>query len=1183
MSLIPISKLLATGIGYCLTNKDLMEAVDKNGFLSISTAFEIGKTAVQAIGPELMGGFNEEIDYQKFRKTLFEEHPDKINHDLSNLLKDATVRSVGFVKKLYLEKITQEQETTFWSKIKPNPFKEEETTLKNMQSDLKFWIQDEDIETLLLEKPEGCLNDITQYLFEVSGQEQNDEQWIALRAFFKEKLPFCFDLAFKEALKENQNGRIAFQIWIWQDIQKDVKTTKAITEAILKEVQSLKLALENKDSEPANSLQFKAQITHSFEELNRKFEVFCVEIIGKLDELLSVTKEIKRDTTEIKENVKVVRELLKTQQLLKPELKKGWSELKEVNLLEPQNSNYAIEFLNGKSPEWFIIKKHTFKRDVLKDIEACLSENNVILLTSAGGEGKTTLLHQIGIAYFDKKYRVVYDFNFNESLNLSSLHFDDRPTILLLDNANLRNDIYSLLEKRTLASSFGSKNIKIVIASRKNEWTYFLSTADEAKRINQGINREFSLGKLSEHEVSRLADLFTKSNIPIKYEKKDLEKIIKDRREDFLLSTMITITKGKPFEDTIQDIVENIDKMDVDSTALFSLSIIVTIELRAKRYAEIDCYCTKAFLRECLKENGTKNIDKTFSQIQSILTGEAFIQDNGMKITTRNPQISELYYKYIFQIEPPKRDELDILETILLSARKVGDKFGEYLLMNLPYNYIKDNLELSRLLFQISASFGFLSHNCIYWINLEIDRNNIGDYSTKYSALWICKESVQETNDAELYQLWANLEIEQNNIGNYEIENTARWICIEGIKNTKNIGLYRLWIKLEIEQNNVGDYETENTARWICREGIKNTKNIDLYLLWTKLEIEQNNIGDYETENTARWICKEGIKNTKNIDLYRLWTKLEIEQNNVGDYETENTARWICREGIKNTKNIYLYQLWAKLEIEQNNVGDYETENTARWICREGIKNTKNIDLYLLWTKLEIEQNNVGDYETENTARWICREGIKNSKNINLYRLWAKLEIEQNNVGDYETENTARWICREGIKHTKNADLYESWAKLEIEQNNIGDYEIENTARWICREGIKNLKNINLYRLWAKLEIEQNNVGDYETENTARWICKELFLAISHKIEMDLIIYIKWLCLEFINENIGSENETYSAKWLLNKIFQKKISLEEFSKRVNVSFNSVDDLEIFIANNAKKIISNEISIAKIDD
>jgi tetratricopeptide (TPR) repeat protein len=449
MSLISISKLLATGVGYCLTNDDLMKAVDEKGLLSFSTAFEIFKTAAQAIGPEMMGGFNDEINYQKLRTILSEEHPDKINHDLSNLLKDAAVRSVGFVKKLYLEKITQEQEATFWRKIKPNPFKEEETALKNMQSDLKFWIQGEDIETLLLEKPEGCLNDITQYLFDVSGQDQNDERWIALRAFFKEKLPFCFDLAFKEALKENQKGRIAFQIWIWQDIQKDVKTTQANTEAILEEIKSLKLALENNAPEPENSLQFKVQIAQSFEELNRKFETFCVEIIGKLDELIDTTNRIEQNTTKI---------------------------LDKLETLKPESTHLPKE-LTLKIPK--IHPSEVIGREKeLEELHQLLFDNkHVVVVNGLGGIGKTTLAQAYMSLYYDDYLHIAWISQSNETdiendfvnaeglkenlkiategKDIKALHKEilsnlkaltDKPNLLLIDNTNssLTRDFDSL-------------------------------------------------------------------------------------------------------------------------------------------------------------------------------------------------------------------------------------------------------------------------------------------------------------------------------------------------------------------------------------------------------------------------------------------------------------------------------------------------------------------------------------------------------------------------------------------------------------------------------------------------------------------------------------------------------------------------------------------------------------------
>lgn len=285
MSFIPLGKLLATGVGYVLTNEDLLKVVELNGLIPASATIKVVTGLGQAIAPELMGSFIDELDYHKFKTTLFSEHPDNLNHDLSHVLKDATVRSVKFIKRLYIESLKNEREKSILNRLKFNSFRAEKKELDKMIDELRQWIEKEDIEKILLEEPQNCLNNITQYLFETISQDINIEK---LKELFEKKLPFCFDLAFKEALKENQKGRIAFQIWIWKDIQATVKLTNNQNKSILEELKLLKLAFIDKTEEPINSIRLKDEIINSFEKLNVQFEEIGKQIVreieGKIDE-----------------------------------------------------------------------------------------------------------------------------------------------------------------------------------------------------------------------------------------------------------------------------------------------------------------------------------------------------------------------------------------------------------------------------------------------------------------------------------------------------------------------------------------------------------------------------------------------------------------------------------------------------------------------------------------------------------------------------------------------------------------------------------------------------------------------------------------------------------------------------------------------------------------------------------
>ncbi|WP_165841045.1 tetratricopeptide repeat protein [Larkinella punicea] len=309
-------KAIVSGVGYCLTHEEVAKAIPGAGLVTT-----IGLGLANAIAPNFVHQFTCDLSYNKLRERF--AHPSELNHNLENLLKDAAVRSVSFLKRLYLDQLGQETDLSFFEKhFEQNPIRTAKEVLETMERDLQFWVKHETIQSGLLENPEDCLTTITDYLFVVSRVDESLAEWQKLRTFFAEKLPTCFELAFKEALQNDDKGFRSFQIWMLEEIQEqnrailkqiqegrelllaEIRTLKngetgqstAVLQQFAEETTELKQILRDNHAESVGyfrriiELLEKPAITYP-RELNN-FSAFSGEFVGRVDELTELAQKL---------------------------------------------------------------------------------------------------------------------------------------------------------------------------------------------------------------------------------------------------------------------------------------------------------------------------------------------------------------------------------------------------------------------------------------------------------------------------------------------------------------------------------------------------------------------------------------------------------------------------------------------------------------------------------------------------------------------------------------------------------------------------------------------------------------------------------------------------------------------------------------------------------------------------
>jgi hypothetical protein len=758
----------------------------------------------------------------------------------------------------------------------------------------------------------------------------------------------------------------------------------------------------------------------------------------------------------------------------------SWHKLSQNDFEQTVNNDKVKEFYIGLPPSWRIVNDFTFRRDAFVKLIQVLEKNNICLITGAGGEGKSTFLMQIGVHYFNTfNYDVYYNDNPNDSIEIIFDYLKNKNnTLLLIDNANYSDKLVLFIQKVYL-----SNNIKLVLATRKNEWNAFLQMSKDSLIIKKYlIDSEIELGKLSKNELIELKKLLVKQDIiSISTD------IVIEQDRNFLLATMIAYTQGKPLKMILSDVVEKISNFTnkgFSEKAILALGIIVYME-HLPGINNKGIYCNDKMLFDILE---VSRFD--FMKIIDLIKGEAFIQPTKTHFITRNPIITDIFYSILYsENENRYLLEEDIVYSILKVCSAKRKDFDNFILSYIPQYYLKNgNIEFAKRLFEFVLTCGI--------------------FPESYND--ILQEEIKQTDISETFSY------------NHFIERMKNLYY----KDTTNYKLLTYWAKKEFEKKNFGAYELPFSCRWLFKQAyLLNPTFKEIYQLWSKLEKMCDNIGDVETENSVIWILNQSMIQAHDGASSREWANIEIEKKNFGDIKTPNSAIWILSKGIEKTNDASLYLSLANIEIEEKKLGDTKTPNSAILILSKGIEKTNDASLYLSWANIEIEEENLGDTKTPDSAIWILSKGIEKTNDACLYLSWANIEIEKKNLGDTKTPDSAIWILAKGIEMTNDQSLFPLMAYLEFRINNYGGINEKNSVRWLYythTTSFASITPIYSYIKWSVVEYYLKNKGDNTIKYSATYLINKAF-------EKSRFNYIEFWGLKFFSVD---EFENYIIKYI---------------------------------------------------
>jgi tetratricopeptide (TPR) repeat protein len=481
----------------------------------------------------------------------------------------------------------------------------------------------------------------------------------------------------------------------------------------------------------------------------------------------------------------------------------GWTQItqKFLDQLPPVKNTTAQHYYRGNSVSWALVKEgYTVHRAIVDKMLARLSDKGLsaFLLIAAGGEGKSTILMQLALAFAEKGYQTFHCAEPEDQQEVFAwfrIRSRKGKLAVLIDNADLLHNVPQILRQ---VENYRYDTTCIIFAARGNEWR-------NVYRINLRDLEPFSVGSLTRAEAQKIAQKLLDCQLATADVSAITERLLAEKNH-FLLAAMLMATDGKPLQNILASVIGNIAQWEKGEELLKALGCVVALEARQNKNGQ-HYFCAQRLFQEFMG-----GISKSEMQrLCHCLTGEVGLKPHGgYRIETRHPVIAEILFKILFAEDNGFLDEIEIYERILQVAgrfsREEVNPGERKLLTVLPLVYVaQDDYEKARALFKAATEAESKdAPTWQAWANLEKMQGNIGEVDKKYTARWLFKQgTVADIKYAPTWQAWALLEQNQGNI------EKAKQIAQQGLRHCpNNPAILDVLRKIENQPNPENDITT---------------------------------------------------------------------------------------------------------------------------------------------------------------------------------------------------------------------------------------------------------------------------------------------------------------------------------------------------------------------------------------
>ncbi|MCK5523504.1 MAG: SIR2 family protein, partial [Thiomargarita sp.] len=440
----------------------------------------------------------------------------------------------------------------------------------------------------------------------------------------------------------------------------------------------------------------------------------------------------------------------------------GWTQINHrfLDQLPPVGNTTAQRYYQGHSVSWGLVKEgYTVRREIVDKVLAQLPDEGLgaFLLRAAGGEGKSTILMQLALAFAEQGYQTFHcaePEDQREMLAWFRKRSRQGKLAVLIDNADLLRNVPQIL--RHVVNNRHSATC-IVLAARTNEW-------NNVYRSNPHQDLQYlDVYRLTKTEAQGIAQKLLDCQLATTDLSTITERLLK-RNNQFLLAAMLMATHGESLQNILANVIGNISQWADSEELLKAVGYVVALESRQNKKGQ-HYFCSQRLFQELMGGISKSEMQRLCHR----LTGEVSLKPHGgYRIETRHPVIAETLFQVLFAEENGFLDEIEIHERILQVAgrfsREEVNPSERKLLTVLPLVYVAQrNYEKARALFKAATEAE--SKNAPVWqawALLEEKQGNIGKVDEKYSARWLFNQgTVAEPRNAPTWQAWALLEEKQ--------------------------------------------------------------------------------------------------------------------------------------------------------------------------------------------------------------------------------------------------------------------------------------------------------------------------------------------------------------------------------------------------------------------------------------
>lgn len=822
---------------------------------------------------------------------------------------------------------------------------------------------------------------------------------------------------------------------------------------------------------------------------------------------------------------------------------KAFADLGDVNQLQAGHA-----FLRGDTPnDWAMVGAVAIERPEESDLLKAAKISQFVVLTSAAGDGKSTLLRRLAL----KLKREGQEVHFFVAPPIRSAFPEvptfDVPTYVLIDSAHLASSYHRLTE-----AIRRDANLHVILAARHYEWTRrrfdfsdLRPTPVHLERIDRGQ------AHLIAHKI------IAYGAAPAKYinETALVDRMLCSVRSDrfpHLLAAMMSATRGKDFEGIIDDMIRAFEDGG-DAAALRYVALgALTCEISGGKMEPLPHYIFHRLLAEMVgvspeSGEGRERIramqDAYSSELLSIRSGG---NSNLTVYDLRHPDIThrivERYYggrwgKEISRLDDLKSDFADICRADASFAHQTDQNLEIRYTPRFAFSWLRSAREhewltadaATLMIRSVCDSFdnterGKIAKSAILktWAAFESNKPYTEEREQLIDALFT-EAVVCAPGAASIWAQWAAHKAIQDEQGARHIFEKA-WMA-----GNREPHLFYSWAAFEWLKENIGgrNAPADFSARGLFQHGWSGgKKNLEYVRSWARLE-RQEEIAGKEIETgpfSARGIIQDAwTDGLRHILLVDEWATIEAASENIGDPKKPifPSARWLLRNGTswssandhpandesfdkRALKNADHVKLWARLEIDEGFVGEWPTDErdeanpeqfTARWILREAWNPPiSNSEIVGIWCSLEQERGKPGDIENPGrySVRWLYRESLRRFSSLPLttYQQWLSFELRNKHIrgeaGTYPAALIFEKICTIGIS-LKEQTYWE--ARMADAEGKLGDFEnpAHDSARHYYRTLFREYRHLSAW--FAKMELEAPDHDHYAgKEWSAEWL-----------------------------------------------------------------------------------------------